>query len=772
MSISGAQPRGVARVSSGAMVAKESEGAGRAVTLGVLAAVLVAVAAVFAGALGGELVYDDLLLVARNPALGGFEQLGESLGRPHWDFVEPDQALRVGYWRPLALVALFVGRALGDGEPWGFHALSLALHLGSVALVFALVRTTLAHASLFVPAAAALLFGLHPVHVESVAWISAINDPLAGFWLFASLLLFARWRRAGSPGLALLPAVALLAALASKESALAWFALAPALDWTLGGEGKPRWRAYLPALVALAAYWLARTLVFDSSAAGFDLVTSHLRETALRAFTLRVELLGGALALLAWPLRLNLFREVRPEIPWDDAQLWIAVAALVAWVIALRSAWKRGARAVVLALTIALGGIAPAVLRIESIGRFPLSERFLYVSALGVALLVALALERLRKPAALASLCALAALAGWRDVTRMRVWHDELALFRDGVEHSPRSLYVRWGLGRVLLDRFRATNDAVLLFEANDQFCAAQDLSTESPPDPRVLVTAFDEIQSSLGVGWYHLLCALHVPQECTRDEAELVFRNLADKLADGAPGSAEARCGLGVSLKHLGRVDEAETELVRATKCNPRHHAAWFNLGRLQLERAHWRDALASLDRAVELAPDDVESWLSLGMAAIELDLGDRARAALGRARALAPESAAPLLQLGVMAAREQRFEVALDFFEQVLRIEGSSGPAHLFRGKALFALGRPNEALRAFSDAARWLQEPSSDPLREQQLVEAFYNAGVLQLQLSPADAVAPLEEALARDPAGRWTPGLREALEKLKSDLGRAK
>ncbi|MFM7296156.1 MAG: tetratricopeptide repeat protein, partial [Planctomycetota bacterium] len=143
-----------------------------------------------------------------------------------------------------------------------------------------------------------------------------------------------------------------------------------------------------------------------------------------------------------------------------------------------------------------------------------------------------------------------------------------------------------------------------------------------------------------------------------------------------------------------------------------------------------------------------------------------------LGRARALAPESAAPLLQLGVMAAREQRYDAALDFFEQVLRIEGSSGPAHLFRGKALFALGRMVEALRAFSDAARWLQEPSSDPLREQQLVEAFYNAGVLQLQLSPADALAPLEEALLRDPTGRWTPGLREAIEKLKQDLGRAK
>ena len=60
----------------------------------------------------------------------------------------------------------------------------------------------------------------------------------------------------------------------------------------------------------------------------------------------------------------------------------------------------------------------------------------------------------------------------------------------------------------------------------------------------------------------------------------------------------------------------------------------------------------------------------------------------------------------------------------------------------------------------------------MREQQLVEAFYNAGVLLLQSSPQDAHAPLEEALARDPEGRWTPGLRQVVEDLRAAATKSK
>jgi tetratricopeptide (TPR) repeat protein len=731
---------------------------------------LAATAAALWPVLGGELVYDDLLLVARNPALASVSALLESFGAAHWDNSQSSGADAdlpvVGYWRPATMLVLFLGRVLGDGAPWGHHALSLAIHLGAVALVFALVRR-LTH-SVWIGAGAALLFGLHPVQVESVAWISAVNDPLAGALTLAALLSYLRWRDDGSRGAPWAAGAWLLAGLLAKESALAFAPLALALDCgrTLRSGARRFERlgaALAPALAAFGVYYVLRVAVFGELAAGFDRITSHLYSPPLRWLTLRLELLGGALQLLVFPAELNLFREVRPEVPLSDPTLLRALAALAAWAGATYWAWRKRSGAVLSALLILPAGILPAVLRFESIGRFPLSERFLYLSALGVALLAATLLARLPRAAALGGALLLAGAAGTHSFARTAVWANEETLFRDGVARSPRCMYVQWGLGRVLLQRFQDSLDVRQLLEAHDAFDRAQQLAIEKPPDPRVLITPFDELQSSLGMGWYYLYCALHLPQECTLDEPELIFRELAKR----APRSADVLCGHGVSLRYLGRYDEASEVFARAVSESPQHFEAWFNRGKLEIERARWLDAVSAFERCTQIAPTNVEAWVSLAMCAMEADLAERARDALKRAVALAPDDAGVLKQLGVLAAREQRYDDALEAFERALRVRGSDGPAHLMRGKTLLFLGRPKEALEAFLDATRWLQEPALDPLRPQQTFDAFYNAGVLASELStPQKAIELLEEARRRDPDGSRREALTSAIDALRA------
>ena len=79
--------------------------------------------------LGGELVYDDMLMVAQNPMLQDWGSIGQAFQGAYWDFLDPDQASRIGYWRPLTAVALTLGWSLGDGAPGAFHGLSIAVHL-------------------------------------------------------------------------------------------------------------------------------------------------------------------------------------------------------------------------------------------------------------------------------------------------------------------------------------------------------------------------------------------------------------------------------------------------------------------------------------------------------------------------------------------------------------------------------------------------------------------------------------------------------------------
>ena len=162
-----------------------------------LALVLTATALTLWSSLAGEFVYDDLWLVSQNPTIRSLATLPEALGGSYWDFIDSESAARIGYWRPLTAVFLHVGFRLGAGAPWGFHAVSLFLHLAATATVFFLARRLFR--SLDVAFWSALIFGLHPVHVESVAWISAVNDPLHGFLCVLAMWTFLRWRERGSP---------------------------------------------------------------------------------------------------------------------------------------------------------------------------------------------------------------------------------------------------------------------------------------------------------------------------------------------------------------------------------------------------------------------------------------------------------------------------------------------------------------------------------------------------------------------------------------------
>lgn len=731
---------------------------------GLLALVLAIVAAVYWRGLAGEFVYDDLWLVGRNPAIHSLERLPEAFVRAHWDVADPAQAARVGYWRPLTSVALFTGYALGGGDPPAFHVVSLVCHLAAIALAFllALRLTRSTPAAL----ATALLFGLHPVQVEAVSWISAVNDPLSGAFCLAALLAHLRWRERGSRGWPLATAPLFALGLLAKESAIAFLPLVLALDAgrpVAAGEARfrPVWRAFAPALGVLVLYWLARIAVFGDAFAGFDRITSHLDATFAREITLRIELIGGALALLVAPLRLNLFREVRPEVTATDAAVWLGALALVLWVLATSLAWRRRSRLVLAALLVMLAGIAPAFVRIESIGRFPLSERFLYLSVFGVALLATTcAMRWLARLPALTLLALLALASGLKSHARTAFWADEESVFRASAAASPRSMYVQWGLGRVLLDKFRRTSDLATLDEANRAALAAQDLW--STDDPSVLRTNDDILQANLEHGWCQILCALHRPDECSLGEAELVFGGIVERFAD----SPAAYCGLGVAQRLQGKLVEAEAAFRRALELNPRHHESWFALAQMLIEQRRWSDALAAFDRCVQLEPDDVVSLLQLAKAAIELDAMDRARQALSRVRRLEPENPDALIQLGVLAARERRFDQAVEFAESALKLDGAHGEAHLLRANALVQAGQVSRAIEAYQDAIRWLQEPALDPTRPAQLFEALFNLSQMLIELGQGPQAVPfLEMALALEPEGARADELRRQLELFK-------
>ena len=179
----------------------------------VLAVALVAAAALYARGVSNELVYDDLLLVARNPLVTDPARFWDLFSSGLWDFLDPEDARRIGYWRPLSGALLALGHRLGGGTTAAYHLISLALHLGATLAVWRLARR-LARSEA-VAAGAALLFTLHPVGVEAIAWIIAVSDPLTAQFTLLALERWHAWRDRGSRGVPLAAAaLALLGMLA------------------------------------------------------------------------------------------------------------------------------------------------------------------------------------------------------------------------------------------------------------------------------------------------------------------------------------------------------------------------------------------------------------------------------------------------------------------------------------------------------------------------------------------------------------------------------
>lgn len=745
------------------------------------------VVAVFGATLQGEPVYDDLWLVQQNPTIRDIDRLPDALTSAYWDFLDPETASHIGYWRPLTAVALSIGFRLGDGEAWGFHAISLALHVGSSLLLlrFATRLTRSPMVGFF----GALLFALHPAQVEAVAWISAINDPLYGIFAIAALDSFLAWRERGSPGLPSWSCGFLLLALLSKENAAAIVPLALALD--LGRPRREPFPAHGPdpgaasspgsstlspflrpygALVSVGfVYYLMRVSVFGDAGAGLDRITTYLNVDAAREWSLRLEILGGFLGLALWPWKLNAFRDIRPELPEGDptllfAGLWVLVFAILAIVL-----WKRRLRPHLAAWLMVPAGLSPMLLKMSSIGRFPVSDRFLYVSVAGLGIVIALLVRRVlpAKPAAFA-LSLIAGLYGARSVARFDYWSDEEALFTQAAEDSPDSPYVLWGLGRVMLERFQATQDLAYLDKARNAFHEVmvihdkmRPVDPDNPnhvPDRTIYASPDDFLQANLGRGWCAIFQALLVPPH------DFSFANRFFMTTIGRfPDSEGAYTGLGVSLMHMNRNEEASAAFRKALELNPKFVEAWLNQGELASRMGHADVARRSFENVVELAPLRVDGLVRLGGAYADSGNEARARELLEQARRLDPENAEVFVFLGNLEAQKGRYDEALILYGQALNLDGTHGLAFLQRGKIWLMRARaggaslnPNftkEALLNFERAV--LMRPTN--------IEARLQYANLLLALeAEEEALAQFEYVLGVDVLGEPFEQQRPAIE----------
>lgn len=517
--------------------------------------VLFAVAATMHGALRGELVYDDLRVIAGNPAIDHPHSWWATLATPLWGADYP-------HWRPLTQLLLAVSFTLGGAA--GVHALALALHLCAVWLVWRLASRLCGEPR--VAALVALCFGVHTVQAESVAWAAALNDPL---WGLCALAAIDAHLRAPATRLAWPAWLFAALALAAKETGAVVPVLLAAVDlWRQRVRGEPvTWRRLRPLAVVYVVWFVLRALVFGDLRAGFDR-GPQLELATARAATLPFELLSGNAMLLVWPWPASMFRMLPAALDGRALALAGAGAALL-----LLAAWLLWLRAGLSALGVLLvvASLLPQALRPASLGEYPLADRYLYFAVFAAALALAPWLRSRRVQGVVLALCAAHAVGA---ALRTRDFADQASF----VASHPAGDDARLTYMAAQLD---LTAQPSRVDVARAKFARAAALAA-SPRlgDPLAATRLRADIDA--GLAWCEFLAAAAQPRPDFRAAAQRFAR-----LLEAHEAHAPAHAGYGVCLAELGDLAGAERHLRRALELEPSLASAQANLQRVLALRA-----------------------------------------------------------------------------------------------------------------------------------------------------------------------------------------
>jgi Flp pilus assembly protein TadD len=672
--------------------------------LGLAAAVFL----VYGWVAGHELVaYDSRPYLTENP----WVLRGLSLEGLRWAFTSAHAA----NWHPLTWLSLMLDVELFGLAPGLIALENVAWHAANAVLLFlALERMTgAAGRSLFVAA----LFALHPLHVESVAWIVERKDVLSAFFGLVSLLAWLRWTR-GERRRDLALAVFLFAlSLLAKPMLVTWPFVLLLLDrWPLRRSSLGARRLVLEKLpfFTLAAGSAVATLLAQRAGGAVQ---------SLANLPLASRLANAALAYAAylaktfWPVKLAFYY---PHDAVRASGVTVGLACLgLAAATALAFRLRRAAPYLLVGWLFFLGTLVP-VIGLVQVGGQAFADRYTYLPIVGVFVAVAWgardladrapALRPVLAPLAAAVLLALGFLA-WRQVgtwkdsetlarhalavtERNHVAHDVLGIafvdagrlpeaeaeFREALAIAPGDVMAASNLGAALQRQGR-------FVEAEAALRSALALTPENALLHRRLAIvlqlqgryaeALDEIDQSLArepldAIAFHVRALLEDALDRTADARRSLARSLAID-----PGYAAARLMLARLLLRAGEVDAAEREIGLAIEADPANPEAHRGRARALLLRGRERDARGELEEALRLQP----GWaLAMGdlafllATAVDPDVRDSPRA-VGLAEAASRASAGRAA--GIQDALAAGYASAGRFQDAVATAEGAAALA-----------------------------------------------------------------------------------------------
>jgi protein O-mannosyl-transferase len=616
-----------------------------------VALLLLVTLACYANILANSFVYDDSQQILQNPYVKSWHFIPQIFGTTVWSFV--GQAGTTNYYRPLMTFTFLVLWKIFGPIPFGFHLFSLLTQFAVVVTLFYAGKRLFGDVR--VAWLAALIFAVHPVHTEAVAWIAAVPDLQATFLLLVAIwLLSGESKRSWGANLGI--ATCFGVALLCKEPALMFAPLAVVFEHMCA---KDRQRTmffqkslrYAPLCVLGVAYLVLRVSLFGKLAPVLQRPQLTWPQTVYSAFALVLQYTR----LLLWPSRLSAFHVFHPSTSLFDAKVMAGAAICAACLAAILMLHKRYPMMAfaILWLGVTLGPVLNARWMVAN----TMTERYLYLPSVGFCWLVAWCLmqgwDALRggngaRALRLSFACILGALlvAGMiATIKRNRVWQSDLTLYTRTLETDPDAYVIRTNLGSLYFGR-----------------------------------------------------------GETRRAETEFVTA-----LA-GKPDSVNAMNALGVVYREQGRYAESSEILRRAIDTKPLWADPYFNLGRLLEKQDRQAEALSNFEHAVKLAPFNAIAHYWYGNALLKALRYNEAESELRESVALAPEdSFGAVSDLATVYVETGRDDLASALLRRIMQQYPYDSVAHFKMGRLLERRGQKDAALREYETGLSL--EPGND-------------------------------------------------------------
>jgi tetratricopeptide (TPR) repeat protein len=530
-------------------------------------------------AMQGGFIWDDDSYVTENQTLRSLEGLEKI-------WVQPNSTPQ---YYPLVFSSFWLEYKLWGLNPTGYHLVNILLHALSALLLYRLL------VYLNVPGAwlAAAVFALHPVHVESVAWVAERKNVLSGFFYFSSAFCLFRFFGLAGEG--------------EKKSNLWWYA-AGLLLFACALLSKTV-TSTLPAAMLLVLWWkrgsvkgreLAALAPFFALGLAMGLATAWLEKhhvgamgsqwdlSLVESFLVAGHALWFYLGKLVWPREL-IFNYPRWQV---DASIWwqyLYPAGVVLVVVILWLYRKRLGRGPLVGVLFFCGTLFPALgfLDVYPFRYSYVADHFQYLASVGlIVLLVGLISKAVsRWDRRITSFLALPVLLllGWQTWHQGYVYRDVKTLWSDTIKKNPLSWMAHNNLGAVLADEGRVG-------EALSHYSRALQLNASHP-----------EIHNNLAnilvkLGKFH--------------EAETHYL----RALQIEPEYVKAHNNLGNLLAAQGRLDEAIAHYSEALRLRPDYAEAHSNLGNVLASQGKFREAVDQYSEALRIKPDNAQTHYNLG--------------------------------------------------------------------------------------------------------------------------------------------------------------